>query len=322
VDAVPPGEALGRLNLHRDIPNRYDAWDIDASYREWRADATSTGRASVTSRNGITKVRSQWSVGGFSTAVLTWSIADAAPGLGLTVEVDWRERQHLLKLALPIDVLARDAVSEIQFGHLARPLHQNTSWDAARFETCAQRWVHVGESGFGVAVANASTYGWDITRNPRPDGGTTTLVRATLLRAPIIPDPHCDEGEHTFEFEIVPGADISAAVSSGYRLNLPMVSLRGDGPVEPLVAVDHPAVIVEAVKLAEDGSGDVVVRLFESLGGKAAALLTTSFQPVHASWTDLLERPLGKPVGLGPEGVSLSLRPFEIVTLRLGRPTS
>jgi len=322
VDAVPPGDALGRLNLHRDIPNRYDAWDIDASYREWKADATSTGRASVTSQDGVTRVQSRWSVGSSSTAVLTWSIADASPGLGLTIEVDWRERQHLLKLALPIDVLARDAVSEIQFGHLARPIHQNTSWDAARFETSAQRWVHVGESGFGVAVANASTYGWDITRNPRPDGGTTTMVRATLLRAPIIPDPHCDEGEHTFEFEIVPGADISAAVSSGYRLNLPMASLRGDGPVEPLVAVDHPAVIVEAVKLAEDGSGDVVVRLFESLGGKAAGLITTSFQPVHASWTDLLERPLDKPVHLGPEGVSLSLRPFEIVTLRLGRPTS
>src|SRR5205809_682293 len=84
------------------------------------------------------------------------------------------------------------STSRIQFGHLHRPIHTNTSWDAARFETVAHRWVHVGEPGYGAAVANDSTYGHDVTRSTRPDGGTTTLVRLSLLRAPLFPDPTAD----------------------------------------------------------------------------------------------------------------------------------
>ena len=116
---------------------------------------------------------------------------------GRTIEidthVDWHERQKLLKLAFPLDVHADRAASEIQFGHLHRPTHANTSWDAARFETCAHRWVHVGEPGYGVAVANDATYGHDITRV-----GPTTTVRLSLLRAPLFPDPDADQGEHRF----------------------------------------------------------------------------------------------------------------------------
>ena len=119
--------------------------------------------------------------------------AHAARGDGAALEidtdVDWHERQKLLKLAFPLDVHADRAASETQFGHVFRPTHTNTSWDAARFETCAHRWVHVGEPGYGVAVANDATYGHDITRATRADGGTTTLVRQSLLRAPLFPDP-------------------------------------------------------------------------------------------------------------------------------------
>jgi alpha-mannosidase len=67
-------------------------------------------------------------------------------------------------------VRAERAASEVQFGHVYRPTHENTSWDAACFETSAHGWVHVGEPGFGVAVANGSTYGHDITRQPRHGG--------------------------------------------------------------------------------------------------------------------------------------------------------
>ena len=91
----------------------------------------------------------------------------------------------------------QDAALEIQFGHLHRPTHANTSWDTARFETVAHRWVHVGEPGYGVAVANDSTYGHDITRasagvRGSTAAGTTTTVRLSLLRAPLFPDPDAE----------------------------------------------------------------------------------------------------------------------------------
>ena len=47
-------------------------------------------------------------------------------------EVDWHERQILLKAAFPVAVRATKATYEIQFGNVERPTHWNTSWDYAQ----------------------------------------------------------------------------------------------------------------------------------------------------------------------------------------------
>ena len=100
----------------------------------------------------------------------------------------------------------------------------------------------------------------------------------------------------------------------GYRINLPpRVVRRRRGP-RAAGRVDNPAVVVEAVKLADDRSGDVVVRLYESLGGRARATLTPSFPVAGASLVDLLERPLETGADL-----SMDFGPFQIRTVRLHR---
>ena len=262
---------------------------------------------------------------GESSLVQTIALAPDAARVDLGFTVDWHERQKLLKLAFPLDVHAERATSEIQFGHLHRPTHANTSWDTARFETVAHRWVHVGEPGYGVAVSNDSTYGHDITRAAAADGapGTTTDVRLSLLRAPLFPDPEADQGEHTMNVSLVVGAEIADAVEEGYRRNLPLRHLDGvgDGTVEPLFTVDASGIVVEAVKLAEDGSGDVVVRLYEAYGRRVRGRLTAGFDVTGISTTDLVERPLDEPALRSVDGTSadLELRPFQIVTLRLAR---
>lgn len=88
-------------------------------------------------------------------------------------------------------------------------------------------------------------------------------------------------------------------------------------PVLPsLVDTGHPAVTVESVKLAEDRGGDVIVRLYESAGGRAGTTLRVGFPVVRAQVTDLLERPLHD-ADTDEHGLVLSLRPFQILTLRL-----
>jgi alpha-mannosidase len=181
----------------------------------------------------------------------------------------------------------------------------------------AHRWVHVGEAGYGVAVANDSTYGHDVGRSTRPGGGTTTTVRLSLLRAPLFPDPTADQGEHRMAVSLRVGATIADAVAEGYRVNLPLRTVRGARPVAPLLSVDHPAVVVEAVKLAEDGSGDVVVRLYEAHGGRASAQVTAGFPYTSVVETDLLEAPVAEPASL--HGTTLTVRPFQLVTLRFAR---
>jgi alpha-mannosidase len=190
-----------------------------------------------------------------------------------------------------------------------RPTHTNTSWDAARFEVCAHRWVHVAEPGFGVAVINDSTYGHDISRS-----GRATVVRLSLVRAPHIPDPHADQGLHRFTYSLLPGADIVDAVAEGYALNLPLRALPGESTSGQLLTVDNPAVAVESIKLADDRSGDVIVRLYESLGGRATFTVTPGFPVTAAHVCDLLESPVDETAL-----EAIALRPFQVLTLRLSR---
>ncbi|MFE8887580.1 alpha-mannosidase [Pseudarthrobacter enclensis] len=320
-EAIAPGQRGNLLELHRDTPNEWDAWDIDEFYRR-----------NVTPLTRAESIRLEESPGGAAVVVerlagaspLTQriSLAAGSPSLEITTSVDWQEREKLLKLGFALDVRADRSASETQFGHVFRPTHTNTSWEAAKFEICAHRWIHVGEPGYGVAVSNSSTYGHDVSRNIREsDGGTTTTVRLSLLRAPKFPDPEADRGSHELTVTVRPGADIAAAVEEGYRTNLAPRVVRGAAPVEALFSVDNPQLVVEAVKLAEDGSGDVVVRLYESLGQRSAGRITANFPVRDVAATDLLERSEQAP-GVAPdrEGAALNLRPFQLVTLRFSRP--
>ncbi len=162
-----------------------------------------------------------------------------------------------------------------------------------------------------------------MTRTVRTDGdgGTTTTVRVSLLRAPRFPDPETDQGVHRFRHALLVGASIGDAVREGWRINLPERLMTGAQDVVPLVTVDQDAVVITAVKLADDGSGDVVVRCHEAHGGRARATLTAAFEVTGVTVTDLLERPLPEaaaPVVDG-ERITVRLRPFELVTLRLRR---
>jgi alpha-mannosidase len=318
-ETLAPGKAANLLQLHSDFPNMWDAWDVDSFYRNTVTDLTDADEVTAVDETTVRVVRSF----GSSRATQLITLEPGQRRIDFDTEVDWHETEKFLKVAFPIDLHADRTAAETQFGHLYRATHTNTSWEAAKFEACAHRFVHLAEPGWGVAVVNDSTYGYDVTRAVRDAGGTTTTVRLSLLRAPRFPDPQTDQGAHGFRYALVPGAEIGDAVREGYRINLPERHLPGDAEVAPLIAVDNDATVVTAVKLADDRSGDVVVRLYESHGGRARTRLTTGFPLAAATVCDLLERSPGaaEPLPVEAGGVELRLRPFEIITMRLTRPT-
>ncbi|WP_329302241.1 glycosyl hydrolase-related protein [Streptomyces sp. NBC_00659] len=297
------------LQLHPDHPNAWDAWDIDRHYRRTHTDLTSAESVELVESGPLRAAVRVTRVFGSSRITQEIRLTAASRRLDIVTDVEWQESEKVLKAAFPLDVQAERSAAEIQFGHVHRPTHANTGWDAARFEICAHRWLRVAEESYGVAVLNDSTYGHDVTRTPHAEGLGTT-VRLTLLRAPHSPDPLTDLGTHRFTYALLPGADVGDAVAEGLALNLPLRRAAAPAP-EPLVSVADPAVTVESVKLAEDRSGDVLVRLYESRGGRARAKVTAGFPVSRAEVTDLLERPLGE---APPE---IELRPFQILTLRL-----
>ncbi|MHB9855122.1 alpha-mannosidase [Streptomyces krungchingensis] len=318
-ETIAPGTAANLLQLHPDFPNMWDAWDVDEFYRNTVTDLVGTD--GITPGEDGVSVRIVRSFGA-SRVTQVLSLAAGESRLDIDTEVDWHETEKFLKLAFPLDVHAERYASETQFGHFYRPTHTNTSWEAAKFEACNHRFVHIEEPGWGVSLVNDSTYGHDVTRTVRDtDGGTTTTVRVSLLRAPRFPDPETDQGVHRFRHALVPGAGIGDAVREGWRINLPERRVSGAHEVAPLVSVEQDAVVVTAVKLADDGTGDVVVRFHESRGGRTRATLVPGFDVATVTVTDLLERPLADATAPGRDGdrITVPLRPFELVTLRLRR---
>ncbi|MEV6608991.1 glycoside hydrolase family 38 C-terminal domain-containing protein [Kutzneria sp. NPDC051319] len=319
-EVLAPGERGNLLRLHTDFPNQWDAWDIDKHYRHQYTDLTDASSITVVEHGplvGALRVERRF---GSSTLVQTIRLCAGSPRVDIETEIDWHEQEKIIKAVFPLDVHADRSAAEIQFGHVFRPTHTNTSWEAARFEVFCHRWVHVAEPDYGVAVLNDSTYGHDVGRTARPDGGTTTTLRLSLVRAPRVPDPHADQGRHRMTYSLLPGATVADAVEGGYALNLPLRVVPGSSraSTSPLVALDGRRAAVESVKLADDRSGDVVVRLYESLGGRARTVLRPGFPVSRVQVVDLLERPLGQDLPVAPDGsVHLRFRPFQIQTLRL-----
>jgi alpha-mannosidase len=305
------------LRLHSDLPNYWDAWDIDKHYKNRYTDLLDAESVTVVEDGpllGALKVERAFGKG--SRIVQTITVRAGSRRIDVETEIDWHEAEKILKAAFPVDIRAPHSSAEIQFGHVQRPTHTNTSWESARFEVYGHRWVHIAEPGYGVAVINDSTYGHDVSRTVREDGGTTTTVRLSLVRAPRVPDPEADQGKHRFTYALLPGASIEDAIAEGYALNLPLRVADSAGPAEPVVSVDGEGVTIEAVKLADDASGDVVVRLYESRGGRGTGTLRTGFPLAGVQMTDLLERPLTT-VDTDGNAVPVALRPFEVQTLRL-----
>jgi alpha-mannosidase len=312
-EVLPEGTAGGVLQLLRDTPREWDAWDINEE--DQRSGRELLEPVSVVIDGDAVRVRHEF---GASTVEARIRLVDGR--IDWAFDIEWHESQKLLKLAFPLDVRADRAASEIQFGHLHRPIHRNTSWDSARFETVAHRWIQVGEPSWGVAIANDVVYGHDIRTVSAPSGRPMAVARLSLLRAPKYPDPSADQGTHAFTVSLRPGG-VPEAIADGYRQSLTPRPTRGT-PVAPLLVVSDPAVVVEAVKLAEDGSGDLVVRLYEAFGDRSTATLTTSIDWDAVETSDLLERTVSGTAirSVSTRRIELELRPFELVTLRFRAP--
>jgi alpha-mannosidase len=313
-EVLAPGRRANLFQLHDDNPQDYDAWNVDIEYLDSWVDLVDAPTIAVVEsgpQRGAVRFERAF---GSSEIVQTMRLATGSRRLEFVTEVDWHERHKFLKVAFPVDVHASRATYEIQFGHLERPTHANTSWDVARFEVCAHRWADLSEPGYGVAILNDCKYGHDVRGN---------VMRLSLLRSPAWPDPESDQGRHRFSYALFPHAgDLREAgvVTEAEAFNLPLdVVPAGRGGTQPdtqsVVRADRPNVTIEAVKQADAGEA-LIVRVSEAWGARGRVELSTMRPIVSAERVDLLERSRG-PVACHDGTVVLDLRPFELVTLQL-----
>ncbi len=315
-EAIASGQEANLLQLHQDFPNMWDAWDVDKYYRNQVTDlrelnsmelsSTEDGSQVITISRGFSK----------STVIQQLSLAPGDRTVHIAQSTDWHEAEKFLKVAFPLDVRAEQTIAETQFGYHKRVTHVNTSWEAAKFETSMHRFVLAEEPGFGVGLINDSIYGFDVTREAK-EARVTTTMRLSLLRAPRFPDPQTDQGIQTHRYGLVIGADIATVTEAGALLNSAERVVVGAQGVEPLVAVTGEGLVVSSVKLSADRSGDLVVRVYESLGRRARGALKINAAYASATTVSLLEDSLAQgAIDLLDGAVPLELSAFEVRTVR------
>lgn len=311
-EVLKPGQKGNRMVMYEDKPMSFDNWDIDMYYTEksWDADDLSsfawTEQGSVSVSLELERH--------FSNSVIRQKItfyADSAV-IRFDTYVDWKEHQHLLKVHFPVDLHTDEATFDIQFGNLTRKIHRNTSWDEARFESCGQKWMDMSEGHYGVSLLNDCKYGHSAL------DGVMTL---TLIKAGIEPNPTADQEEHTFTYALYPHAETwrqAKTVQEAMKLNQPLLSQNGGhvGKETSFVSVDQSNVIIETVKIAEDGDG-VIVRLYESENARTKAKLRFEDNIVSVSGCDCMENIESELEVCGGNGFEFVIRPYEIQTYRI-----
>ncbi len=194
-DVLAPNSIANQFQAFEDRPKFWDAWDVDIFYDDkmWLAEpASSVQFIEYGELRQTIEIKRKIQNSEFIQRI---SLNYNSPRLDFDTSINWQERHTMLKVAFPVDILSPQATYEIQWGNVTRPTHRNTSWDWARFETCAHKWVDLSEGDYGVSLLNDCKYGHDIHDN---------VMRITLLRSPTMPDPMADFGEHQFKYSLYP----------------------------------------------------------------------------------------------------------------------
>ncbi|MBQ9703269.1 MAG: alpha-mannosidase, partial [Clostridia bacterium] len=151
-------------------------------------------------------------------------------------------------------------------------------------------------------------------------------MRLTLIKCDWNPGNtgvYNDQGEHEFTYSIYPHAGNLAScdvVKYAYDLNMPMTALKaeGDGSLADeysLVSIDKDNVIIETVKEAEYGN-ETIVRMYETKNTRTKATVKFGFDVSEAYLANLSEKEQKK-LTVKNNTLSLDIKPFEIVTLKL-----
>lgn len=304
-----------KLCMYQDINIDYDAWEMSSFYKEQSIDLTAPVTIRVAENGPLMVSLEIKRMLHNSQMIQRIELTYNSRRLDFVTEIDWKETHKLLKVEFPVNIRTSEAIEEIQFGYVKRPTHQNRRQDADRFEVCNHRYTALSEPGRTAAVLNDCKYGISTSGNS---------MELTLLKSPVWPDMYADKEKHQFTYSFYAiGRDFteSGVIREGMQLNhrLSLCNvLSGDRKFFDLSADN---VILETIKMAEDGSGHMIVRLYESQGRHGSCVLTADL-PVKEVYETTMEEHLegGQRIPVkeveGQRQMLLEFEPFEIKTLR------
>ena len=307
-EVLKPGQ-VARIRCYEDKPIYYDNWDIDMYYTEksWAVDELKSLRW-IADGAVETVLELVFDCCGSEILQKIHFYADTRR-IDFETKIDWKLHQHLLKAEFPVDIHADEATFEVQFGNVKRKTHTNTSWDKARFESCAQKWMDFSEGHYGVSLLNDCKYGHSVN-----DG----VIGLTLLKSGVEPHPNADVEVHEFTYSLLPHAESwqqAGTVQEAYKLNQSAYAVIGGeaGKTASFASVNKRNVILETVKAAENGEG-TVLRLYECENARTKVTVTLPESTKAAYLTNLLEE-IESELDVVNNAVTFTIKPYEIITV-------
>ncbi|KAJ3262095.1 Alpha-mannosidase 2C1 [Boothiomyces macroporosus] len=288
--------SLGNVfRFYEDIPLFWDAWDVEIYHLEksWEA---GLGKISVEEAGPLRVVlKVIHPISKTSTLEQRTTISAGSKLVNFENEIFWQESRKIIKVEFPVNVECDYATFETQFGYIQRPTHFNNSWDMAKFEVCAHKFVDYSEYGYGVALLND--------------------------RSPKSPDDKADLGRQTFKYALLPhkGSFLeSDVVREAYQYNVPVEILSGAGSFQEAAFFNVTAknLVIDTIKPAEnfEKSKLFVVRMYEAYGGRGIATLSSSFKLAEVYLSNVIEETHGQ-LPITDNAVELEYMPFKMITL-------
>ncbi len=326
-EVLLPDALANQFCLFEDRPLAYDAWDVDAFYMEMQPSHPAfVNRQIIASGPLRAGFLQTWKAPQYELQQ-TISLTHDSRLITFDTKVDWRESHHMLRVVFPVNVHASQANYEIQFGHVSRPTHMNTSWDMAKFEVVAHTWADISQPNYGVAILNDCKYGHQIKGN---------TISLNLLRSPKVPDASADMHHHQFRYGLLPHpGDLyhSEVIQRAHEFNIPLRIVQPDAPsnrrpsrrspgksyAESFMRIDCAnrldQVLIDTVKKAEDDKS-LIVRCYEALGRDCSCEISFKDDIAQFYFVNMMEdQPHA--IGTNDNRFQLSFRPFEIKTLKI-----
>ncbi|MDA3958723.1 glycoside hydrolase family 38 C-terminal domain-containing protein [Oceanispirochaeta sp.] len=259
-ELVPEGKFYNDLKTFEDKPRHFDAWELEPYYREKCIPVDDLISSRLIEDGPVLKIiEFVWKYQSSSITQYMKLYADTER-IDFDTTVDWQERNTLLRTFFETDIRSTRASYDIQFGHVERNTHDNTIWDFAKFEVPAQKWSDLSQRGRGLALLNDCKYGYSIKNS---------TLGMSLLKSAEAPDKTADWGIHEFCYSVLPhdGDIYTAGVEKeSLILNNPAQVFEGHvGNTETFVSLDRENILIDAVKLSEDGKA-VIIRMHEYAG--------------------------------------------------------
>jgi alpha-mannosidase len=318
-ESLAPGACGNQLQTFKDLPKDYDAWNIDPGTLDHFTPIEKVDSVELVDKgplHAVIRVTRTWQSSKF---VQDITLAAGSDQVDVINDIDWHETHVLLKAAFPLAATSNKATYEVPYGAIERATTRNNTWEKAQFEVPALRWADLGNGQHGFSLLNESKYGYDDEGN---------VLRISLLRSPIWPDPEADRGHQHFSYAVYPHAGDwkqAMTVRHGYEYNYKLVGMQVESHTGSLPAMYSYAsvkpedVILTALKKAEDENG-LIFRVYESAGKSADVQIHVPKGATGATVTNLMEKAEGSELKVTGDTVTTAIHPWEILTVRVNYP--